>query len=424
MLIQKIQLRAWCEKSADGNLRIVASDESMDRSGESIPFESWDLSAFEKSPRLLIDHDYRVQAIVGKAVKTEKDSTRKAVTFEPLFHDITQAARETKAMVDQGFLDTVSVGFLRKTNENGIESNELMEISFVAVPANANARTLSVKAIGPSDEKAIKEFLNDETDAKAEAVEGDTCQMDDGTEGVMTMDDQGELVCVLQKAEPAEGDPCQMDDGTAGTMGKDEAGNMVCMLPKTTDETKGLIEDVNGSHCQMMKIKGQYIDRMFNCLFNFIDAYLSDATPVEKVTEMVDELCINFKAAATTAVVDVPEDGEVGPMMMGVKKIAERIEVELDVKAGKVISAKNRSIITTARDSMQSGIVALDDLLAATEPSEGDAGKAQAKPEIKKGRELLSPSEDSLEKFVELRRVTRAVNTALCEALRNAKLHN
>ena len=32
--------------------------------------------------------------------------------FEPLFHDITDAARETKEMVEQGFLDTVSVGFM------------------------------------------------------------------------------------------------------------------------------------------------------------------------------------------------------------------------------------------------------------------------------------------------------------------------
>jgi hypothetical protein len=385
MITEKIQLRAWSEKAADGRMRIVASDETMDRSGESIPFESWDLSNFQKSPRLLIDHDYRVQAIVGKAEDIAKDTGRRALIFSPVFHDITQAARETKEMVDQGFLDTVSVGFLRKTDEAGVRRNELMEISFVAVPSNPSSRPLAVKAVEPEEEKAIKDFIGEETAAPEPEV---------------VPEPEGE-----PEPKPEEG---QEPEGA----GADE--------PKADEpEEKGMIEDVNEAHEQMVKVKRQYVDRLFNCLFSFTDAYFSDAVLADRVGGMVDEMCQNMKDAVSAPIADMPEDDM--PMMEGMKKLADRLGMEPEEKAGKVLSAKNREVITAARDTMQSGIVALDDLLAATEPSEGDAGKANAKPEAK-GRKSHGHADDSFDKFVELRRVTRAVNTAISEALRDAKL--
>jgi hypothetical protein len=67
MQTEKLQLKASVTKAADGRVTIVASDETIDRSGEAIPVSSWDLSNFQKSPRLLIDHDYSVKSIVGLA---------------------------------------------------------------------------------------------------------------------------------------------------------------------------------------------------------------------------------------------------------------------------------------------------------------------------------------------------------------------
>jgi hypothetical protein len=105
---------------------------------------------------LLIDHDYSVKSVVGLAENIRVQGRQ--LLFDPLFHEITQAARETKQMVEQGFLDTVSVGFLRR-EEGGRILNELLEVSFVAVPCNPNARTLSVKDIGPDEEKAVEAFV-------------------------------------------------------------------------------------------------------------------------------------------------------------------------------------------------------------------------------------------------------------------------
>lgn len=157
MQTEKLQLKASVRKSSDGLITVVASDETIDRSGEAIPVSSWDLSNFQKSPRLLIDHDYSVKSIVGLAENIRMENRQ--LLFEPLFHDITSAARETKELVEQGFLDTVSVGFMRNQSQDGSIKNELLEVSFVAVPCNPNARTLSVKDIGPDEEKAVEAFI-------------------------------------------------------------------------------------------------------------------------------------------------------------------------------------------------------------------------------------------------------------------------
>ncbi len=178
MQTETLQLKAAVTKAADGRVTIVASDETIDRSGEAIPVASWDLSNFQKSPRLLIDHDYSVKSIVGLAENIRAENRQ--LLFEPLFHDITDAARQTKEMVEQGFLDTVSVGFMRNQAQDGLIKNELFEISFVAVPCNPNARTLSVKDIGTDEAKAVEAFIRKTEESteveKSEEIQTPQCE--------------------------------------------------------------------------------------------------------------------------------------------------------------------------------------------------------------------------------------------------------
>ena len=406
MITQKIQLRAYAEKTAQGGIRIVATDETMDRSGESIPFESWDLSNFQKSPRLLVDHDYSVAAIVGKCSNLEKNAATRAITFEPVFHDITQVAKDTRALVEQGFLDTVSVGFMRKTDEKGNVTNELMEISFVAVPANPNARALSVKAIAPGDEKAIKEFVEKQDDSEqdpgdggdAEPQEGDACTMEDGTEGVMQMDENGNLSCMLKKA----------------------------VAPSDDKDAKGMTEDVLEAREELWEAKWGYLDQMWRAFCQFSDVYSGADVPLDAIKTLVSELTVKITEIAAQAPTPVPMEAEVmeesikGFLKLRGIKMEEMADV--DAKAGRVLSAKNRDIIKTARDSMQTGIGALDNLLDATEAAGDDEAKAQAEAKQQKGRKLQKPSHDeALESAAAMRRAMQAVNTAISEALRDAR---
>lgn len=163
--MQKQFIRGYFKKS-EGKLTIVASDETLDRHGEVLKLESWDLSEFKKAPRLLVDHNHEVASIVGKAEGIRIEDNK--LVFEPLFHEITQLSKDVKEMVDQGFLDTVSVGFIPHgpVKDGDVGRNELIEISFVTVGANPNARA---KALGEAVSKAT---VSDDEKEKIEKFTG------------------------------------------------------------------------------------------------------------------------------------------------------------------------------------------------------------------------------------------------------------
>lgn len=176
--MKKEYIQAELKKEGD-KIVFIASDETLDRHGEVIPIESWDLSKFKANPVLLVNHDYQVQNIVGKAknVKiSEVKAGKKALTFEPVFHEITQLAKEVKQMVIDGILNTVSVGFLRMGPEKDgdKERNELMEISFVPVPANPGAHvlsTLAAKEVEQAEVQKIEKFVGESDDDVIENAE-------------------------------------------------------------------------------------------------------------------------------------------------------------------------------------------------------------------------------------------------------------
>lgn len=149
------------EKKGD-DIIFVATDETVDRHNESIPMDSWDLENYLAAPRLLVDHDHRVEKIVGRAA--DITMTGKRMTFRPEFHDITQLAREVKQMVLDGHLNTVSVGFIPHPPEKGKEYgiNELVEISFVTVPANPSAqrvKSLLDEAEKDEEKQLVEKFF-------------------------------------------------------------------------------------------------------------------------------------------------------------------------------------------------------------------------------------------------------------------------
>lgn len=152
-------LKGIVKKKKDGTIQFVATDETMDRQGESLSIDSWDLKNFKKAPRLLVNHDYNVQSIVG-AVKNIHTKGKQLV-FEPIFHGITELAKNTEKMVREGYLNTVSVGFI-PTGEGEEQSNELLEVSLVAVPANPSALQLEYKKLGDKDTKAVEKFIDEQ----------------------------------------------------------------------------------------------------------------------------------------------------------------------------------------------------------------------------------------------------------------------
>lgn len=137
------------EKKADGGFVAVASSAKEDRHGEIVNQEGWDIKNFKKAPRLLWAHDHRIPAI-GKATKIWIEGKGKSakLMFEGVFHEITEMGKAAKQLFEEGYVDTFSVGFLPKEMEgNEFIEQELLEISLVNVPANADAMAKACKSL-------------------------------------------------------------------------------------------------------------------------------------------------------------------------------------------------------------------------------------------------------------------------------------
>lgn len=130
-------------------IRFCFSDDSVDRMGDSIKADGWDYRDFLKNPVALWAHDSS-QPPIGRASNLAVESSRR------LMGDIEFAraneypfAETIYQLVKNGYVKAVSVGFIplewkwvdSKDRPFGMDftKQELLEISVVPVPANANA---------------------------------------------------------------------------------------------------------------------------------------------------------------------------------------------------------------------------------------------------------------------------------------------
>lgn len=138
------------QKAQDGSLVAVASTNSVDRHGEIVDNNGWDLKAYKKNPLILWAHDHSIPAI-GLSAKTWVEGTGKKaqLMIKPVLHEVTEQARAIKALVDMGVIKALSVGFKPMESPDGVTftKNELLEVSVVNVPANADAQMMAYKGL-------------------------------------------------------------------------------------------------------------------------------------------------------------------------------------------------------------------------------------------------------------------------------------
>jgi len=171
---QKKEIKAFVEKTSDGKLVAIASTETKDRMGDVIKASGWKLNNYKKNPVLLFAHKYNEPPIgIAKNIRIEENK----LVFEPVFHGITQLSREIKEMYtsEPPIMRAFSVGFIPlKTAENNphiIEQAELLEISAVPVPANAEALVSLAKSYSPEEEMKVKSWLEKETKTLDDVIE-------------------------------------------------------------------------------------------------------------------------------------------------------------------------------------------------------------------------------------------------------------
>lgn len=141
---------ATITKADDGSFIAIASTNSVDRHGEVVDNNGWDLKAFKKNPVILWGHDHNEPAIgVSKKTWIEGTGKKAKLMIQPLLHDVTEKAKAIKQLVDMGVIKTLSVGFKPLESPDGITftKNELLEVSMVNVPANADAMMMAYKGL-------------------------------------------------------------------------------------------------------------------------------------------------------------------------------------------------------------------------------------------------------------------------------------
>lgn len=166
--MKKIELKAYVTKIADNRYRAIASTDAVDRYGDVIDQASWQTVNYMKNPVMLWAHDSS-QLPVARTLSLDTSQQGKLITeFE--FADATMSpiAPYVKNSYDGGFLNALSVGFMTGQSEGNILSNcELLEISFVPVPANQEALRLAItKGFDLGDIKGDVKIEKDEKPAE------------------------------------------------------------------------------------------------------------------------------------------------------------------------------------------------------------------------------------------------------------------
>jgi HK97 family phage prohead protease len=173
--IYKIIENCEVKKVGERQYEFTASTADMDRDGEVISVDGWDLKNFKKNPVIMFAHNYNTLPI-GKATKigVKDGKLMNVVEFPP--EGTYEFADTVARLVDAGYLKTQSVGFIPKkwedgdwTEEDGKGSKprrtytkqELLEISIVPVPSNPNALMNAVKE-GVITQKQFKSITEPE----------------------------------------------------------------------------------------------------------------------------------------------------------------------------------------------------------------------------------------------------------------------
>lgn len=123
------------------------TSEVVDRQNEIVTEDGWEFGNFHKNPVILDSHNYwEIEAIVGRGVGGVRQATGGGYELDILFAPTTRGTL-AQTLVESGMLNAVSVGFRSLERAFGADRGEpmkhtrkeLLEVSVVSVPANAEA---------------------------------------------------------------------------------------------------------------------------------------------------------------------------------------------------------------------------------------------------------------------------------------------
>lgn len=150
-------------EDSENKFHAIFSSANEDRHGD-VVHQEFDIKSFKKNPVFLDSHNYgSIERIIGRVQKIKVTDGKLQGDIE-FFTDNPLGALAMKA-ADQGFLGATSIGFIpREFSDKGeMLKSELLEVSAVSVPANADA--LFEKSTTPEETVAVVEVPEEEAPA-------------------------------------------------------------------------------------------------------------------------------------------------------------------------------------------------------------------------------------------------------------------
>ena len=155
----------------DRVLRFVTSTENIDRDGDVLEINGWELENYKRSPVILFGHDYQ-SLPVGKCIGIYKDTDNRKLVQDIMFptKDEYEFADTVYRLARSGYLSSTSVGFIGletepRLNEKGeyvgrkYKKMELLETSIVPVPSNPFATMMTeARSKGIINDDELKEL--------------------------------------------------------------------------------------------------------------------------------------------------------------------------------------------------------------------------------------------------------------------------
>jgi len=185
-LEEKREFLANIKEAGDsGKFEVIASSESVDRQGEIVLQEGIDIKNYMNNPVILFGHDYWSLPI-GKATEIVRQVGKTVVRGVFASAEANPLAQQVRRLYEEGILKAVSIGFIPKEyNGNQITKSELLELSFVPVPANPEALSVlnlvkerglekeyafvlkSMQKSGIKLSEPLEEFISEKTEEEA-----------------------------------------------------------------------------------------------------------------------------------------------------------------------------------------------------------------------------------------------------------------
>lgn len=228
------------EETGEVKKVFVVSDESVDRDGEVISIDGWQLENFKRNPVMLWSHDpYTVALGKWENIRYRTVNGKKKLTMEPNFHKLSDMSKLISELVDKGYPpQTTSVGFRAfERDGNKFTKQELLEASFVNIPANPEATQMALTRgydrelvgkvfdIKPEELEDKKEDVADEPTVKYVTIE----QFESLSKQIKDLE-------VAIKAKPVQEPVSRPVKGRSNQSQGDKAHRLIQLANKALDE--------------------------------------------------------------------------------------------------------------------------------------------------------------------------------------------